>query len=149
VPRVERRADVVWEGNVARGKGTISGESGALHDLEVSLPTRVGEAQGHTSPEELIAAAHAACYAMALSNELSGAGHEPERLDVSANVVLDEVGDAHRITMIELVVRGRVPGLGEGEFATFVRAADEGCPVSNVLRAGAEISLDARLEATG
>ena len=147
MPRVQRTADVVWQGDVARGGGTITGESGALGELPVTLATRVGSPERHTSPEELIAAAHAACYAMALSSELSGAGSPPERLDVKAACTLEPVGDDHKITTMELVVRGRVPGVDAAGFEAAARRAEQGCPVSNVLRGGAEIRLDARLEA--
>jgi lipoyl-dependent peroxiredoxin len=146
VPRVERKADVLWEGDVARGHGTVRLGTGALDEFQVSLPTRIGDPAGKTSPEELVAAAHASCFAMALSNELSSAGTPPERLEASATVVLDEVGDAHRVTTVDLSVRGWVPGIDDATFQAAARAADEGCPISNLLRGGAEIRLDARLE---
>ena len=143
MPRVQRSADVVWEGNVSRGHGTIQCGSGALRDIEISLPTRFGDADGHTSPEELIAAALAGCFAMALSAELTKADTPPERLEARALVTLDEVGDAHRITTIDLSVVGHVPGIDDETFQQAARAAEQGCPISNVLNA--EIRLDARL----
>ena len=143
MPRVERSADVVWEGNVSRGHGTIQCGSGALRDIEISLPTRFGDADGHTSPEELIAAALAGCFAMALSGELTKADTPPERLEARALVTLDEVGDAHRITTIDLSVVGHVPGIDEKTFQQAAGVAEQGCPISNVLNA--EIRLDARL----
>src|SRR5919197_3374876 len=98
MPRIERSADVVWEGNVARGSGWISARSGAFGDLPYSLATRIGDSDGKTSPEELLAAAHAGCYAMSLAGELAGAGSPAERLRVTANVTLDEVpGQGHLV----------------------------------------------------
>ena len=143
MPRVQRSADVVWEGNVSRGHGTIQCGSGALRDIEISLPTRFGDADGHTSPEELIAAAHAGCLAMSLANQLTRRNAPPERLEARALVTLDEVGDAHRITTIDLSVVGHVPGIDDETFQQAARAAEQGCPISNVLNA--EIRLDARL----
>ena len=143
MPRVQRSADVVWEGNVSRGHGTIQCGSGALRDIEISLPTRFGDADGHTSPEELVAAALAGCFAMALSAELTKADTPPERLEARALVTLDEVGDDHRITTIDLSVVGHVPGIDDETFQQASRAAEQGCPISNVLNA--EIRLDARL----
>ncbi|MDX6448226.1 MAG: lipoyl-dependent peroxiredoxin [Gaiellaceae bacterium] len=143
MPRVQRSADVVWDGNVARGHGTIEGGSGGLRHIEISLPTRFGDADGHTSPEELIAAALAGCFSMALSAGLSKADTPPERLETHAVVTLDEVDGANRITTIDLSVVGHVPGVDDETFQQAARTAEQGCPVSNVLNA--EIRLDARL----
>jgi OsmC subfamily peroxiredoxin len=97
---------VTWEGNVARGRGTISALTGAFEGLPYSLATRIDRPDGKTSPEELLAAAHAACYAMSLANELASSGKEPEHLDVRATVTLDEVeGGSHRIVASELLAR--------------------------------------------
>ena len=144
----QRTADAVWEGNAARGHGTIQGGTGALRDVEISVPTRFGEPEGHTSPEELVAAAQAGCFAMALSAGLSKAGTPPERLDASAKLTLDEVDGANRVTSVEITVRGRVPGIDQAAFEEAARAAEDGCPISNLLRGGsAEVKLvDARLE---
>ena len=145
MPRVERKATIVWEGNVARGHGTIDGQSGALRSLEYSLPTRIGDAAGKTSPEELIAAAHGACFAMALSSELSKLGHPPEQLQVTCVVTLDEVEPGkHRIVRSALTARGRVPGVADDEFQRAAKDAEEGCPVTAVL--DTEITLEAQLE---
>ncbi len=143
MPRVERSADVVWEGNLAHGHGTIQAGSGALRDIEISQPTRFGEADGHTSPEELVAAALAGCFSMFLSGVLTKADTPPERLEARALVTLDEVGEGHRITTIDLSVVGHVPGIDDETFQQAARAAEQGCPISNVLNA--EIRLDARL----
>lgn len=146
MPRVQRDADVVWEGNLARGHGTIQGGTGALRDLEMSLPTRVGDPEGKTSPEELVAAAHAGCFAMSLTGVLTRAGTPPTRLDTSALVTVDEVDGSHRITTIDLTVVGDVPGIDGDTFQEAARAAEQSCTISNALRASAEIRLDARLE---
>ena len=140
----QRSADVVWEGNLARGSGTIQGGTGVLRDLEITQPTRFGDADGHTSPEELVAAALAGCFAMYLSGVLTKADSPPERLEARAVVTLDTVDGAPRITTIDLSVVGHVPGIDDETFRAAAREAEQGCPVSNVLNA--EIRLDARLE---
>ena len=137
----QRKAEVVWEGNLTEGSGTIvSNTSGALPQLPVSWPSRSEEPNGKTSPEELIAAAHAACYAMALSHGLAEAGYTAERLDTSATVTF-EPGEGIRSS--ELTVRGRVPGLSEEEFRKHAEDAKTGCPVSQALT-GVEITLHAQ-----
>lgn len=143
----ERKAEVVWEGDVNRGGGTIRlATSGAGGELQISLRARAGEADGQTSPEELIGAAHAGCYAMALSNVLTQAGAPPERLDTSASVALDCVDSGYAITSVELTVRGRVPGIEAGDFEEAARQADQACPVSSALRGNVDIRLAAQLE---
>jgi len=138
----ERRADVLWRGDLEHGEGTIlSNTSGALPQLAVSWPSRAEAPNGKTSPEELIAAAHAACFAMALSHELAQMGHTAERLETSATVTF-QPGEG--IKSSALTVRGSVPGLTAGEFDRAAQAAKVGCPVSQAL-AGIEISLDAQL----
>ena len=138
----QRKAEVVWEGGLAHGTGTIvSNTSGALPELPVSWPSRSEEPNGQTSPEELIAAAHAACYAMALSHELGEAGHEPERLETSSTVTF-QPGEG--IKSSALTVRATVPGVDADEFARIAEGAKAGCPVSEAL-AGIEITLDAQL----
>ena len=145
--RVRRSADVTWEGNVARGAGTISGQSGALSALPFSLATRVGQTAGNTSPEELLAAAHAGCFAMSLSGELTRAGTPPERLSVSATCTLDEVeGQGHRIVAVEIEARGRVSAADAAAFARAARAADESCTLSQLVRASADVTVNATLE---
>jgi lipoyl-dependent peroxiredoxin len=147
MPRVRRSADVTWEGSVARGEGTISARSGALSGLAYSLATRVGEPKGKTSPEELLAAAHAGCFAMSLSTELTKAGTPPQRLAVSATCTLDEVeGKGHRIVRMEIDARGRAAGADAEAFVEAARAADAGCTFSHLLRASAEVTVKATLE---
>jgi osmotically inducible protein OsmC len=147
MPTAKRRADVVWEGNLREGHGEIeSSGSGALRGLPISWEARAGESGGKTSPEELIAAAHAACYCMALSNALNEAGHAPQRLEVSA-VCTFEVGEGGaRIASVALDLRGHVRGIDEGGFRKAAEGAKDGCPVSKALKGNVEITLEARLE---
>ncbi len=149
MPRVQRQASVTWEGNVARGGGTISAATGAFTGLPYSLATRIEKPNGHTSPEELLAAAHAACFAMSLASELSSAGSPPEHLDVRATVTLDEVEDgSHRIVSSELLARARVKET-ETDAETLnrlARSASDGCPLSKLIEAGASVTVNATLE---
>ena len=141
----ERRADVVWEGSLADGGGRLSSDSGVLKDLPVSWSARVEEPT-ETSPEELVAAAHATCYAMALSHTLAQGGAPPERLAVSA-VVSGDLGDAGLVlTTSELAVSAFVPGLDQAEFDRRAHDAERNCPISNALRGAVEIRLTATLE---
>lgn len=147
MPRIVRDATVTWEGNLARGAGAISAAtSGAFSDLPYSLPSRVGAVEGKTSPEELLAAAHAGCFAMSLANELAQAGTPVERLDVRCRIVMDEVeGAGHRIVASELEARARVPGVDEDALAKATRAAHAGCPFSYLIGATAPVTIDAAL----
>ena len=148
MPRITRTADVTWEGNVARGAGALTAGSGAFAGLPYSLPTRIGAAEGKTSPEELLAAAHAGCFAMGLAGELTGAGTPPERLDVTCTITMDEVeGQGHQIVGSTIEAVARVPGLEPAAFDGLVVTADEGCPFSALLKnAGAAVSVSATLE---
>jgi lipoyl-dependent peroxiredoxin len=148
VPRVEREASVVWEGSSAKGRGAITAESSAaFSELPYTEPTRVGAPEGHTSPEELLAAAHGACFAMSLAAELTRARTPPERLEVRARVVLDEVeGRGHLVVASELDVLARVPGSGREGFDALVASADAGCTFSNLIKASATVTIDAILE---
>jgi lipoyl-dependent peroxiredoxin len=146
MPIATREAEVVWEGSLARGTGTLSSGSGALGELLVTWASRTERPDGKTSPEELIAAAHASCFAMALSLMLGENRTPPERLVVSAACTLDEVDGAPRITTVELTIRARVPGLEQASFELAVDRAAGLCPVSNALRGNVEISLDSKLE---
>jgi len=139
----DRRADVTWEGSLMEGSGTIrSTTSGAIGEQPVSWASRSQEPGGKTSPEELIAAAHAACFSMALSNGLAKAGSPPERLETSATVTF-QPGEG--ITKIMLTVTGRVPGVDEEAFRRAAEDAKENCPVSKALASVPEITLDAHL----
>jgi osmotically inducible protein OsmC len=142
-----RTARTAWNGNLLEGSGQVELTSSGVGTYEVSFPKRAADdADGTTSPEELIAAAHSACYAMALSNEIAQAGGTPQALDVQADVTLgpDPAG-GFRITGIKLTVRGEVDGLDEAGFAKAAQGAKEGCPVSKAL-AAVDITLDAALE---
>jgi osmotically inducible protein OsmC len=149
MPRIVRESDVVWEGNLARGSGAITAAtSGAFAGLSYSLPTRVGAAEGKTSPEELLSAAHAACFVMSLASELSEAGTPPERLEVRCTITMDEVeGAGHRIVASALEARGHGPEITEESFASAAKAADEGCPFSHLIKASAEVRIHAVLDA--
>src|SRR6188474_2181888 len=139
MPRIVRDADVVWEGNLARGAGAITAaSSGAFDALPYSLPTRIAAPEGKTSPEELLAAAHGGCFTMSLA----GAGTPPGRLDVHCRITMDEVeGQGHLIVHSALDVRARVDGLGDEAFAEAVEAAHRGCSFSSLLRA-AGVGID-------
>jgi len=144
VPHVERSARAGWEGNLARGEGRISAPSGLLSDAPYSAASRIAARPETTSPEELLSAAHAGCFAMSLAGEL----RDPDaRIEVTANVVLDEVvGQGHRIVESQLTVRAAVSNLDRDAFDEAVRAADEGCPFSRLVAAGAKVTIDARME---
>jgi osmotically inducible protein OsmC len=148
LPRIERHASVVWEGNLARGTGRISAGTGAFSDLEYSLPVRIGKGtEGKTSPEELLAAAHAGCFATSLAGGLTQAGSPPERLDITSNVVMDEVeGQGHVIVESQLRVRARATGIDAETFRRIVGEADDGCSFSKLIKASARVSIDAELE---
>ena len=141
----ERRAEVVWSGDLQQGSGTFDlASSGAMTGADVSFATRTENPDGNTSPEELIAAAHASCYAMALSNVLGEQGNAPEELRVSASLVLD-MGSL-KITTETLDVHGRVPGLDEDGFRSAAEEAEQACPVSNALRGNVDIQLNVSLD---
>jgi lipoyl-dependent peroxiredoxin len=142
-----RTARTAWNGTLQEGSGQVELSSSKIGTYEVSFPKRAADdAGGTTSPEELIAAAHSACYSMALSGEIGRAGGTPQALDVQADVTLgpDPAG-GFKITGIKLTVRGEVEGLDAAGFAQAAQAAKEGCPVSKALT-GVDISLDAALE---
>ena len=143
---IERRAHATWEGDLRSGSGRFDlTSSGAVTGQPVTFASRFEpEAGGKTSPEELIAAAHATCVSMALANGLAQDGHAPTRLETDAVCTLDQTDAGFRITKMRLTVRGTVDGIGEDEFKAAAQEAKEGCPVSNALDA-VEISLDASL----
>lgn len=141
-----RTARTAWNGSLQDGSGQTELSSSQVGTYDVSFPKRAAdEAGGTTSPEELIAAAHSACFAMALSNEIGKAGGTPQALDVTAEVTLGQVDGAPAITTIALTVRGEVDGLDAAGFEQAAQAAKTGCPVSKALSA-VEITLDAALE---
>jgi osmotically inducible protein OsmC len=141
---VENRAEVTWRGSLTEGGGTIHDtSSGKIGEQEISWKARAEDQHRQTNPEELIAAAHAACFSMALSHALAQDGHAPDELDTSATVSF-QPGEG--ITKIALTVRGRVPGLDADGFRKAAEGAKENCPVSKALAGVPEITLDAQFE---
>ena len=135
-----RTANSTWEGDLTSGGGRVSAATGAFSDMAVTQPTRFGGSEGNTSPEELIAAAHASCYSMALSAGLTRAGTPPGKLEVSASVTLDFVDGAPTVVSSALTVEGTVDGISEDDFVAAAEAAKDGCPISRAL-AGVDVSL--------
>jgi lipoyl-dependent peroxiredoxin len=147
--KAERRAEVVWQGDLMSGSGTITSTgSGALENLGVSWKARTEEPGGQTSPEELIAAAEAACFSMALSHGLAQQGSPAERLDTSAVCTFEKIGDGWKITRMALEVEGQVPGIDEQGFREAAEGAKSGCPVSSALAGNVEITVTPRLTQT-
>jgi osmotically inducible protein OsmC len=142
-----RRADATWRGDLPSGKGTVSASSsGVFKNLEVSWARRSeADANGVTSPEELLAAAHAACFAMAFSAQLGRAGSPPDELNVSATVTFDRVGEGFKVVSSALEVSGKVPGIDAAKFAELAEAAKDGCPISGALKGNVELSVKASL----
>ena len=144
--RADRSAEVTWEGDLLKGNGTVTVRSGALPGFPVSWSSRTEQPGGKTSPEELLAAAHASCYAMAFSSTLAKRGTPPERLNVRAVVSFEKGSDGWKVTRSELTVKGKVPGLDQAKFEEAARAGEKGCPISNALRNNVQIILNAQLE---
>jgi osmotically inducible protein OsmC len=140
----QRSAQCTWNGDLAHGKGSVDGASGALTELPVTWASRTERSAGQTSPEELIAAAHASCFSMALAHELSQGANAPDQLEVTARVTLDERDGAPTVTTSEITVEGRVPGVDQEAFTKAATNAGKQCPVSRAL-AGVEISVRATL----
>ncbi len=140
---MKRNASAVWQGGLKDGKGTISTQSGILSGTQYSFSTRFENGAG-TNPEELIAAAHAGCFAMALSAQLGEAGIRPERIDATATVTLDKVEGGFGITESHLDVKVKIPGGDQAAFEKAAQAAKAGCPVSKVLNA--KVTMNATLE---
>jgi len=142
----ERTASVTWEGSLAGGRGTFTVGSGALGDQEVTWAWRTERSEGRTSPEELLAAAHASCLAMALSHALTEGGNEPESLSVNATYTIDRGDAGFKVTKGVLSVRGRVPGIDADAFRQAAEGARDGCPISGAVKGNVELELDAALE---
>ena len=138
-----RKAEAEWEGNLAEGGGKLKLGSGAFEG-HYSFKSRFEEGESATNPEELIGAAHAGCFTMALTAALSRAGHKPTRIHTTAQVKLEKVGEAFSITKIDLETDAEIPGIDDAAFQKFASDAKQNCPVSKAL-AGTEISLTARL----
>ena len=143
-----RRAEVNWAGSLATGSGAVTAvSSAAFSSLPVSWAARTEASNGLTSPEELLAAAHASCFAMALSGALGLAGTPPDRLEVSAEVTFDKLDAGWKVVSSALTVRGRVPGSTAADFVAAAEATRDGCPISQALKGNVELSVAATLEA--
>jgi lipoyl-dependent peroxiredoxin len=140
---MQRKASAIWQGGLKDGKGAISTESGVLKQTQYSFSTRFENGKG-TNPEELLAAAHAGCFAMALSNELGNAGMVPNSLDATATITLDKVSGGFGITKSHIDLIADIPGADTAKFEAAVKAAETGCPVSKLFKA--EITVSARLK---
>ena len=140
---MDRSASAVWHGTLKEGKGTLSTQSGTLKDTQYSFTSRFENGVG-TNPEELIAAAHAGCFTMALSAQLTDAELPPDNLETTAVLTMEKTDDGPTITKIHLVTKARIPGAEKEKFDELVKKAKEGCPVSRLLKA-AEITVDANL----
>lgn len=146
MPRIVRDAEIVWEGSVARGSGVVTAVSSGAFQLPATIASRVGDPEGKTSPEELLAAAHATCFATSLGSELARVGTPPERLEIHCRVTMDEVqGVGHRIVSSAISARGSVPECDQAGFAQAAEAADAGCPFSALIKASATVTVDATL----
>jgi lipoyl-dependent peroxiredoxin len=147
VPRIVREAEIVWEGTTARGSGVVRAVSSGAFALPTTNASRIGDPEGKTSPEELVAAAHASCFVTSLGSELARAGKPPERMDVHCTIVMDEIesGD-HRIVSSSIAARASVPGCDEETFRKAAEDADAGCPISALIRGTAMVTFDAELE---
>jgi lipoyl-dependent peroxiredoxin len=140
----ERLAEVLWEGDLPRGGGKFTVGSGAMGEMPVTWTSRTERPDGKTSPEELIAAAHGSCFAMALSNVLAEGGTPPERLEITTVCTFDV--DNVKVSSVDLDVRGKVPGMDAEDFQKAVGQANQGCPVSNALRCNVDIRVNASLD---
>ena len=147
MPRIVRRAEVAWEGSLARGSGTATAVTTGAFTLPIDEPSRVADGPERTSPEELLAAAHAGCYSMSLAGEIARAGGRVEALRVLCTVTMDEVpGKGHQIVASEIDASARATGIDQGSLEEAAATADEGCPFSALIRASASVSVTATLE---
>ena len=141
-----RRADAVWQGSLAQGSGEVSlMTSGAAGPLPVTWASRTERSNGKTSPEELVAAAHASCYNMALSHTLAEAGTPPDRLETSVTVTFKEIEGGWKTGSSQITVKGTVPGIDEATFKKAAEEAKDGCPISGALKGNVELSVEATL----
>jgi osmotically inducible protein OsmC len=142
----ERTAHASWSGNLAQGSGKVSATSSKVFtDLPVSWAARTESSDGKTSPEELVAAAHAACYCMALSAGLGRAGNPPDSLEVDCTVTFDKVGEGWAVKSSALKVVGKVPGIDAEAFKKAAEGAKDGCPISGALKGNVQLSVEATL----
>lgn len=142
----QSRATAQWSGTLFEGKGSVTPSSGAFQELPLTWEGRTTRPEGSSSPEELIASAHASCLSMALSNELAKGGHPADQLEVSATATADKTDEGLRILSMRLEVTGSVPGLDADGFDSAVQAATKGCPVSNALKGNVDISATSTLK---
>ena len=141
-----RRAEAVWTGSLTKGSGEVSlVTSGAAGPLPVTWASRTARSEGKTSPEELVAAAHASCYCMALSGILGDAGTPPEKLEGSATVTFSQIEGGWKVGTSQITVEGTVPGIDEAAFKEAAEAAKDGCPISGALKGNVELSVEASL----
>jgi osmotically inducible protein OsmC len=141
-----RRARATWENDLKNGHGTVKGDSGALPQVPITWAARTEEPGGKTSPEELLAAAHAACFAMAFTATLGRMGKTPERVGVTATCTFDKVGEGWGVTTMDLDVTGHVPGMTSAQFAEAAQTAEKGCPISVAICNNVAIKVNAKLD---
>lgn len=142
-----REATARWSGDLLSGRGAVSAATtGVFSDLPVTWASRTGEPEGLTSPEELLATAHASCFSMAVSNELAKAGTAPESIEVRVAITGDKLETGWTVLASRITVRGRVPGATDGSFLAAAEKAKDGCPISKALKGNVELSVDATLE---
>jgi lipoyl-dependent peroxiredoxin len=147
MPRIVREAEIDWEGTTARGSGVVRAASTGSFELSATIASRIEVIEGKTSPEELLAAAHATCFVTSLGSELARLGSPPERMHVRCTITMDEVeGTGHRIVASDIAARANVPGADDATLAAAAEAADAGCPFSALIRATATVSVEAVLE---
>ena len=143
---VSKSATTTWQGDLATGSGTFVGQSGVLPTLPVSWASRTGDANGKTSPEELLAAAHSSCFAMAFSYGLGNAGHPPQNLEVTSNVTFSpKAGGGFEVKSSHLTVSGTVEGIDQATFASLAEEASQTCPISTAIKGNVEITIEATL----
>ena len=149
MPRIRRAATVAWDGSLSRGAGIVGGGSSGAFSLPFTLASRIADPEGKTSPEELLAAAHACCFSTSLAGEIARAGGTVVHVDVTCEITLDEVeGGDHRIVASALDARARVEGLDDAGLDRAAEAADRGCPLSALVRGTASVSVQARMESS-
>jgi osmotically inducible protein OsmC len=150
MPRIVREAEIDWEGTTARGSGVVRAASTGSFELSATIASRIEVVQGKTSPEELLAAAHATCYVTSLGSELARMGTPPERMHVRCTITMDEVESGHhRIVHSALFARAVAPGADDASLTAAAEAADAGCPFSALIRASATVTVEAVLEEGG
>jgi len=140
--KIQRKGSAVWQGGLKEGRGSVSTQSGAIKDIPYGFSSRF-EGQPGTNPEELIGAAHAGCFTMALSKILGEAGLTAERMETSAEVTLEKIGEGFDITAVRLILKANIPGTNPAQFTELANKAKAGCPVSKLFKA--QITLDAQL----